>query len=94
MFRNWIKRRFDVDFTAEGVRRMLHRPGFRHVSPRPVHSRKNPEDQWDFRDDFSQLAKAVLPYGVAVQPGDHLLETAQQRAEAAPLCPGRAAAPA
>ena len=63
--REWIKRRFDVDFTAEGVRRMLHRLDFRHVSPRPIHPRTTLEDQEDFRNNFSQLARALLPDGVS-----------------------------
>ena len=63
--REWIKRCFDVDFTAEGVRRDAHRPGFRHVPPRPVHPWTNLEEQEDFRSNLSQLAKAGLPDGVS-----------------------------
>ena len=61
----WIKHRLDVDFTLEGVRRMIHRLDFRHVSPRPIHPRAKPEDQEDFRRNFRQLAMAALPEGVS-----------------------------
>ena len=63
--RLWIGRRFDVDFTLEGVRRMIHRLDFRHVSPRPIHPRAKPEDQENFRGNFSRLAQSVLPDGVS-----------------------------
>ncbi len=61
----WIKRCFAADFTAEGVRRMLHRPGFRHVSPRPIHPETNPEAQKKFRDEFSESGWTVLPGNVS-----------------------------
>ena len=63
--RRWIKCRFDMDFTLEGVRRMIHRLDFRHMSPRPIHPRAKPEDQENFRQNFQQLAMAALPEGVS-----------------------------
>lgn len=62
--RQWIKDCFDVDFTLEGVRRLIRRLGFRHVSPRPIHPRAKPEDQEAFRQNFRQLAQSVLPESV------------------------------
>ena len=50
--RQWIKDRFDVDYTVEGVRQMLRRLGFRHLSPRPIHPKANPEAQEEFRNTF------------------------------------------
>lgn len=44
---------------------MLHHPGFRHVSPQPVHAGTNPGDQEGFRSNLGQLAKAGLPDGVS-----------------------------
>ena len=38
----WIKDRFDVDYTVEGVRQMLRRLGFRHLSPRLIHPKATP----------------------------------------------------
>ena len=52
--RQWIKDRFDVDYTVEGVRQMLRRLGFRHLSPRPIHPKANPEAQEEFRHTFSR----------------------------------------
>ena len=63
--RQWIRRRLDVDFPLEGVRRMIHRLDSRHVSPRPVHPRAMPEDQENFQANFSQLPQSVLPDGVS-----------------------------
>ncbi len=63
--RHWIKCRFDMDFTVEGVRRMIRRLDFRHVSPRPIHPRARPEDQENFRQNFRELAMAALPDGVS-----------------------------
>ena len=55
--RQWIKDRFDVDYTVEGVRQMLRRLGFRHLSPRPIHPKANPEAQEEFRHTFSRLVR-------------------------------------
>ena len=63
--RHWITCRFDMDFTLEGVRRMIRRLGFRHVSPRPIHPRARPQDQETFRQNFRELAIAALPDGVS-----------------------------
>jgi len=54
-----------MDFTLEGVRRMIHCLDFRHMSPRPIHPRAKPEDQENFRQNFQQLAMAALPEGVS-----------------------------
>ncbi len=63
--RHWIMHRMGVDFTLEGVRRMIRRLGFRHVSPRPIHPRAKPEDQALFRENFKALAAAALPDDVS-----------------------------
>ena len=68
--RHWIKSRLDMDFTLEGVRRMIRRLDFRPVPPRPIHPRPihpwaRPEDQEPFRQDFRELALAALPDGVS-----------------------------
>ena len=63
--RQWIKDRFDVDYTVEGVRQMLRRLGFRHLSPRPIHPKANPEAQEEFRNTFSRLVRDILPEGVS-----------------------------
>ena len=64
MIQQWIKDRFDVDFTVEGVRQMLRRLGFRHLSPRPIHPKTKPEAQEYFRNNFRQCVQEVLPENV------------------------------
>ncbi len=58
---------FGVRCTLEGARRLMLRPGFRHVSPRPVHPKADPEVRKAFRNGFAQLAEAAVPDGVAAQ---------------------------
>ena len=43
----------------------MRRPGFRHVSPRPVHPKTNPETQEEFRRNFARLAQEAVPDGVS-----------------------------
>ena len=47
---------FSVRYSLEGVRKLLRRLGFRHISPRPLHPRADLAAQEDFRRNFSQLA--------------------------------------
>ncbi len=61
----WIKDRFDVDYTVEGVRQMLRRLGFRHLSPRPIHPKANPAAQEEFHNTFSQSVQDSLPESVS-----------------------------
>jgi len=70
MLQQWIDDRFEVDLTVEGVRQMLRRLGFRHLSPRPIHPKANPEAQECFRHNFSQLVQETLPGNV---PGEDVL---------------------
>jgi len=70
MLQQWIDDRFEVDLTVEGVRQMLRRLGFRHLSPRPIHPKANPEAQECFRHNFSQLVQEILPGNV---PGEDVL---------------------
>lgn len=57
---------FGVRYTLEGVRRLIRRLGFRHVSPRPVHPRAKPEAQEEFRNGFARLAEEAVPDGVSL----------------------------
>ena len=58
---------FGVRYTLEGVRRLIRRPGFRHVSPRPVHPRADPDAREEFRNGFAQLAEAAVPDSVSAE---------------------------
>ena len=58
---------FGVRCTLEGARRLMLRIGFRHVSPRPVHPKADPEAQEAFRSGFAQLAEAAVPDGVSTK---------------------------
>ena len=49
--RDWILNRFDVSYTIEGVRGLIHRSGFRNLSPRPIHPKANPVAQEEFRSE-------------------------------------------
>ena len=61
----WIEDRFEVDSTVEGMSQMLRRPGFRHLPPRPIHPKANPEAQKNFRNHFSLLVQEILPETVS-----------------------------
>ena len=58
---------FGVCYTLEGVRRLIRRLDFRHVSPRPVHPKADPEAQEEFRNGFGQLAEAAVPDSVSTE---------------------------
>ena len=55
--RNWILETFGVHYSLEGVRKLLRRLGFRHMSPRPLHPKADLAAQDEFRNNFSELAK-------------------------------------
>ena len=57
---------FGVRYTVEGVRRLIHRLGFRHVSPRPVHPKAKPQAQEEFRRNFAQLVREAVPDDVSM----------------------------
>ena len=63
--RDWILNRFDVSYTIEGVRGLIHRSGFRNLTPRPIHPKANPVAQEEFRSEFGILAMKAVPVGVA-----------------------------
>ena len=56
---------FGVRYSVEGVRKLLHRLGFRYVSPRPLRPRADLTAQQDFRKEFSSLASAAACEAVA-----------------------------
>ena len=58
---------FGVCYTLEGARRLIRRLDFRHVSPRPVHPKADPEAQEEFRNGFAQLAEAAVPDSVSTE---------------------------
>ncbi len=54
-----------VGCALEGARRPVRRPGFRHMSPRPVHPRADPAAREGFGGDSVRLAREAVPDGVA-----------------------------
>ena len=58
---------FGVCYTLEGARRLMLRIGFRHVSPRPIHPKADPEAQEEFRNGFSRLAEEAVPDNVSTE---------------------------
>ena len=50
---------FSVRYSLEGVRKLLRRLGFRHVSPRPLHPKADLAAQEAFCRNFSPLATAA-----------------------------------
>ena len=52
-----IKAVFGIQYSLEGVRQLLLRLGFRHVSPRPLHPKAELAAQDDFRNNFRELAE-------------------------------------
>ncbi len=63
LIRNRIREVFDVVMSGEAVRRLMRAPGFRRLSPRPLHPRADPEAREEFRNDSSAIAIASLPEG-------------------------------
>ena len=55
--RDWILEVFGLRYSLEGVRKILRRLGFRHMSPRPLHPKADLAAQDDFRNNFSELAE-------------------------------------
>ena len=54
-----------VGCALEGARQPVRRPGFRHMSPRPVHPRADPAAREGFRRESVRLAREAVPDGVA-----------------------------
>ena len=52
-----IQDAFGLRYSLEGVRQLLLRLGFQHLSPRPLHPKADLEAQDDFRNNFSELAE-------------------------------------
>lgn len=55
-----IGEEFGVRYSVEGVRRLLRRLGFRHVSARPVHPKADEEKQAAFRLKFPESVKEAV----------------------------------
>ena len=58
---------FSVRYSLEGVRKLLRRLGFRHISPRPLHPKADLAAQEDFRWNFSQLAASAAGGAVTIE---------------------------
>ena len=43
--RDWILNRFGVPYTPESARSLMHRSGFRNLTPRPIHPKTIPDAQ-------------------------------------------------
>ena len=83
--RDRIEREFGVEYTVEGVRRLLRRLGFRHVSARPLHPKADPERQQAFREGFEELVKAAVKAGAGAGLEGEDLEAAQEEAAGKPV---------
>ena len=59
--RDWILNRFDVPYTLEGVRGLIHRLGFRNLTPRPIHPKTNPVAQEELHCEFGTLSMKAVP---------------------------------
>ena len=55
-----IRESFGVEYTVEGVRRLLRRMWFRHVSARPLHPKADTEKQAEFRADFTKPVRNAI----------------------------------
>ena len=64
MLREKIREVFAVVLCLEAVRGLIHRLGFRKISPRPVHPKADLQAQEHFRNNFSFLAISALPEGM------------------------------
>ncbi|MCY3875461.1 MAG: IS630 family transposase [Rhodobacteraceae bacterium] len=74
MTSNRIKEVFDVVMSGEAVRRLMRAPGFRRLSPRPLHPGDEREAQEEFRSYFSAIAISSLPEGTDPASADVWLE--------------------
>ena len=54
-----IGEEFGIEYSLEGVRQLLLRLDFRHMSPRPLHPKAELAAQDDFPNNFSALAEAA-----------------------------------
>ena len=59
--RERFRDRLGVRCAIEGVRRLMRRPGFRHLSPGPVH----PETKPEFRRNLARLTQEAVPDGLS-----------------------------
>ena len=55
-----IRESFGIEYTVGGVRRLLRRMGFRHVSARPLRPKADTEKQAEFRADFTQPVRNAI----------------------------------
>ena len=65
--RRRIENLFEINCSVEGVRLPVRRLGFRNVSTRPIHPKADPRAQEEFRNNFKELARKVLPSGVSLE---------------------------
>jgi len=61
---------FCVSLSREGIRRLIRKMGFRRLSPRPIHPRKDMKLQEDFCTGFSRIATSHLPAGIDLSKVD------------------------
>ena len=47
--------------SPEGVRLLIRGPGFRKLSPRPIHPKADPRKREEFRSDFKERRKPFFP---------------------------------
>ena len=52
---------FSVEYTIEGFRKLLHFPGLRLLSPRPIHPKADKTAQDDFRHTFGIWVEKIIP---------------------------------
>ena len=80
-----IEREFGVRYTVEGVRRLLRRLGFRHVSARPLHPKADTEQQAALREEFAQRVEEAVQQGSGADLEGAEREAAQEEADFLPF---------
>ena len=56
--------RFGINHGLGAVRKLLHAPGFRPLTPRPIHRKADAAPQAAFQEDFGAVVQDALPKGV------------------------------
>ena len=62
LFDSWA--RLGIIHGLGAVRKLLHAPGFRPLTPRPIHRKADAAPQAAFQEDFGAVVQDALPKGV------------------------------
>lgn len=59
MIRHYVQNKFNKQFTAYGLRKLLYRANFVQLKPRPYHAKGNKEEQKKFKKNYPESLRNI-----------------------------------